>query len=173
MAPKTKKSLSVLIICLVFLHYNSFARFNWVEIGVNGLTCSQCCRSVEMSIRKLDFVSEIIMNLENTEGKITFKEGAVVNIEKIAQAVVDAGFAVRYLKAGFLFDNKEVNTGTCFAFESKNYQFIKTVKQNLNGETTIKFIGKNFLDKKELKNWKSEMIVVCTEPKAELLYITL
>src|ERR1700744_4870126 len=77
----------------------SYAQITEVDLGVNGLTCSQCSRSVEMRIRKLDFVKDVQMNLEHTEGKIFFKENKKVDIDKIAQAVVDAGFSVRTLKA--------------------------------------------------------------------------
>src|SRR4051812_38883306 len=83
----------------------SSAQFKSAMVGVNGLTCSACTRTVEMSIRKLDFVQDVTMNLENTEGKIVFKENADVDISKVARAVTDAGFSVRYLTAVFLFNN--------------------------------------------------------------------
>src|ERR1700759_2288056 len=98
-----KNSLLFLLFLVASLHLR--AQFTWAEIGVDGLTCSACTRSVEMQIRKLDFVDSVSMNLEHTDGKIFFKKGAAVNIEKISQAVVDAGFSVRYLRAGFLFKN--------------------------------------------------------------------
>src|SRR4051812_34474653 len=84
------------------------AQFLWAEIGVDGLTCSACTRSVEMSLRKLDFVDSVVMNLEHTDGKIYFKKDQSVEPDKIAQAVVNAGFSVRFLKANFNFSGTQV-----------------------------------------------------------------
>src|SRR5579885_2179698 len=90
-----------LIIASVLLTVASNAQFTQVELGVDGLTCSACTRSVEMGLRKLDFVKDVKMNLDNTNGVITFKEGIPVSIEKLAKAVSDAGFSVRYLQATY------------------------------------------------------------------------
>jgi copper chaperone CopZ len=149
------------------------AQFKWVEVGVDGLTCSQCSRSVEMSIRKLDFVQDVEMNLEHTRGKITFKPLAKVSVEKISQAVVNAGFSVRYLQAGFNFENLAINKNYCFPFEGKQYQFIQTEKKILNGEVLIKFVGKKYQSVKEYKHWKSDLIPACDKLKGEILYVTL
>jgi hypothetical protein len=113
------------------------------------------------------------MNLQHTEGKITFKPGAKVDVEKIAQAVVDAGFSVRYLLAGFVFDNTVVSKGFCYPYEESQFQFVKTEGKTLNGETTLKFIGKEFQSGKEYKHWKSDLIPVCDKLKGKILYVTL
>src|ERR1700744_3890006 len=67
------------------------------RVGVNGLTCSQCSRSVEMQLRKLSFVKNVNMNLKQTEGDLEFKEGAKIDFSKIAEAIKNAGFSVRFL----------------------------------------------------------------------------
>src|SRR4051812_34855647 len=95
-------TLIVLLLCAVI---QAQAQFGNVYIGVNGLTCSQCTRTVEMSIRKLDFVADVQMNLEHTEGKIILKKNKKADMDKIAQAIVNAGFSVRYLQADLTIDN--------------------------------------------------------------------
>ena len=149
------------------------AQFSEAEIGVNGLTCSQCSRSVEFSIKKLDFVKEVQMDLEHTQGKINFKPGMKVYIEKIAKAVEDAGFSVRYLTADFVFDNITINAGYCFPYENRLYQFVKTETKNLKGTTQLKFIGKSFLPKKEYKGWEPDLKPKCSETKERIFYVTL
>ena len=149
------------------------AQFSDAEIGVNGLTCSQCSRSVEFSIKKLDFVKDVQMDLEHTQGKIIFKPGMKVYIEKIARAVEEAGFSVRYLTADFVFDNVTIQEGYCFPFENRLYQFVKTEPKNLRGTTQIKFIGKNFLPKKEYKGWELDLKPKCGETKERVFYVTL
>src|ERR1700749_3409802 len=52
----TKNSMksikTVLFVFLLSVQAGAFAQFSWAQIGVDGLTCSACTRSVEMSIRK-------------------------------------------------------------------------------------------------------------------------
>lgn len=172
---KTQKTYLWLIHLTVFMLCvaNLSAQFNWVKVGVDGLTCSQCSRSVELSIRKLNFVSNVEMNLELTEGKISFIAGSKVNIEKIAQAVIDAGFSVRYLSAGFNFENTSVNSGYCHSFEGNQYQFLKMEPKVLNGETTLLFVGKKFMPPKKFKDWKKNLIPACDKSKGIVFYVTL
>jgi copper chaperone CopZ len=140
---------------LAFLPLLCFGQFKSAEIGVDGLTCSACTRSVEMSIRKLNFVRDVVMNLENTEGKIIFKDSVKIEIDKIAKAVTDAGFSVRYLHASFNFNNIPVSENFCWNYEGGQYQFVKTEDKKLNGVVTLKFIGEKYLSKKEIKKWSA------------------
>lgn len=142
-----------LIIIFLIFSENVIAQFQSVQIGINGLTCSQCSRSVDMSIRKLPFVKEVRMDLQNTEAEITFKEGTIVDVKKIAQAVVDAGFSVRYLSAVFYFKPVSVSENYCWIYETNNYQFVKTNNKELNGLIKITFIGKPFMPREEYKKW--------------------
>ena len=67
------------------------------------MTCSACTKSVEKSFRNLPFVESVVMDLEKKSGEITFKKGQPVDIDKVANAVVDAGFSVRFLTADYSF----------------------------------------------------------------------
>src|ERR1700759_948909 len=107
----------LLLFLFCFCAFSAKAQFQAVYIGVNGLTCSQCTRTVEMRIRKLDFVADVQMNLEHTEGKIILKKDKKADIEKIAQAVIDAGFSVRYLQADLMVDISVIPVGSCFIYK--------------------------------------------------------
>src|SRR5580693_7986784 len=121
---KRLRLLSLLfIVALCYSAFSASAQFQSVFIGVNGLTCSQCTRTVEMSIRKLDFVAGVEMNLEHTEGKIILKKNARADMDKIARAVVNAGFSVRYLPADLVVDNSVVTNGSCFNYKGDEYVF--------------------------------------------------
>ena len=61
-----------------------------------------CSRSVEMSLVKLDFVDRVVMDLNSNQCDLFFNVDKYVSIDKIAQAVVDAGFSVAYLNAGLI-----------------------------------------------------------------------
>jgi copper chaperone CopZ len=153
--------------------FSGKAQFTSAELGVDGLTCSACTRSVELSIRKLDFVKDVQMNLDNTVGQITFVPGKHISIEKVAKAVTDAGFSVRYLQATF---NTELTIPLkdthCFIADSVTYQFVKDSPTKLENGTVLKFIGKKFLSSKEYKKWKTELKPQCSGIKA-FYYVTL
>jgi copper chaperone CopZ len=163
----------LLWVFLIVFACSGKAQFTSAELGVDGLTCSACTRSVELSIRKLDFVKDVQMNLDNTVGQITFVPGRQISIEKIAKAVTDAGFSVRYLQATF---NTEITiplTDThCFIADSVAYQFVKVSPSKLENRTVLKFIGKEFLSSKEYKKWKAELTPQCSNTKT-LYYVTL
>jgi cation transport ATPase len=153
---------AVLIIPMLFIFYSGYAEFKEVSVGVNGLTCSQCSRSVEMRIRKLSFVSDVKMNLEHTEGHIFFRKGEKIEVDKIAAAVEDAGFSVRFLKAVFDFGNSSVSTDKCYNFSGDSYTFINPSQSVLKGSVSLTFLGTKFQEKREMKKWKGKLKKQCT-----------
>jgi copper chaperone CopZ len=163
---------SLFTLLCIALALNSKAQFTQAELGIDGLTCSACTRSVEMSLRKLDFVKDVKMNLDNTNGVITFKENSPISIEKIAKAVVDAGFSVRYLQATFkagltmpMLDNH------CLVEGDVVYQFVHTDVAQLKDDLVFKFIGKEFLPAKEYRKWKDDLKPACKAKST--YYVTL
>lgn len=142
--------------CIFLLSLSLFAnkaraQFQAVYIGVNGLTCSQCSRTVEMRIRKLDFVADVQMDLQHTEGKILLKKDKKADMEKIAQAVIDAGFSVRYFDADLGIDGAVTLSGSCIVYKGDGYSFAQPPKELLQGVIKLRFIGKKYMPKNELK----------------------
>lgn len=164
---------AIVVILSLTITANCSAQFTSVELGVDGLTCSACTRTVEMSIRKLDFVKDVQMNLDNTKGVVTFKEGSPVSIRKIAKAVVNAGFSVRYLQATFKTDSVlHVSNNYCLAYAGETYQFVEVNPSNEKNEITMKFIGRDFQASKEYKKVKKELKPMCGNSK-NTYYVTL
>ena len=150
--------LRYIIFCsVIFLPWIVQCQFKSVEMGIDGLTCSMCSRSVEMSLVKLDFINRVVMDLNNNRSEIFFNEGAYVSIDKVAQAVIDAGFSVAYLNASFDFKEHPIDTDNCWNYEYEAYQFIDVKQPKLKGEMILKFIGKNFLSRSEMKKWKTQL----------------
>jgi copper chaperone CopZ len=157
---KLKTAYTVLLVLLVSL--TTKAQFISAEVGIDGLTCSACTRSAEMSIRKLPFVQDVKMNIENTNGIITFKADTTIDMGKIAQAIVDAGFSVRYLTAIYKAPGTlDIAEGYCMAIYSFNYQFVKISPEKIKNNIVLKFIGKEFLPPKEFKKWKDILKPEC------------
>ena len=109
------KKILITILVALLCHGVAPAQIRQVYIGVNGLTCSQCTRNVEMQVRRLPFVEQVDMNLEHTNGVVTLKADKPFKPEAIAQAVRDAGFSVRYLKLGIAPPDEQTLRSGCIA----------------------------------------------------------
>ena len=142
---------------VIYLPGIAQGQFKSVEMGIDGLTCSMCSRSVEMSLVKLDFIDRIEMDLNSNRSEIFFREGMYVSIDKVAQAVIDAGFSVAYLNALFDFKEQPIDTHACWNYAYETYQFLEVSQPQLKGETVLKFIGTNFLSRTELKKWEARL----------------
>jgi copper chaperone CopZ len=146
-----KKFVFSLLLSLVTLGVH--AQFVSASVGINGLTCSQCSRSVEMQLRKLPFVKDVDMNLEQTEGRIVFRENKKVDIAGIAKAVKDAGFSVRFLKARVKKSSVQLSDQGCFSYNGNSYTFLGTSPLPAAEVFNIRFLGKGFSAGNELKNY--------------------
>jgi copper chaperone CopZ len=147
----------------VFASSAAHAQFTWAEIGIDGLTCSMCSRSVEMSVRKLEFVEDVIMNLKETTMKVKFRSGKRVEMDALASAVERSGFSVRHVHGAFVFDGVKVFDGCCYHYDSTAYYFLRTGERVLNGETVLTFVGDHFLSQEELPAWNLSGIGMCEE----------
>ena len=95
------------------------------------------------------------MNLEHTEGKITFKPDMKIDLNAIAKAVVNAGFSVRYLTVSFKFNTPvDVSENFCYRADDYTFRFFPDTNKTLSGEVLLKLIGKGFQPAKEFKQWK-------------------
>ena len=162
-----------LVVAALFFMPDAKAQFETVYIGVNGLTCSQCSRTVELSIRKLDFVSDVQMNLQHTEGKIILAKNKKADMEKIAQAVVNAGFSVRYLQADLNVDNSVTASGSCFNYNGDQYVFTEVPKTPLKGTVKLKFIGKKFMPKNDFKKVEAHMNDKCGSATGKAYHVSM
>jgi copper chaperone CopZ len=153
--------MKVIFYILLFAFSSLNAQFINAKIGVNGLTCSACSKSVEIALRKLPFVDSVKMDLQKTEAQIFFKKGAKVEIEKLAKAVTDAGFSVRSMNAAYSFANTEVTDNACISIGGNNYQFVKTSSKMLNGVVSLKFIGTQYMSKTDYNSWSTLLKSSC------------
>lgn len=83
----------VLLQCLWFT--TSIAQFQNIEIGINGLTCSQCSRTVYNALSKVEGVKSIEMDLNHPVAYVSLSPNAKIRFEDLQGAVVNAGYKVR------------------------------------------------------------------------------
>ena len=109
---------------------------HFIELGVNGLHCSACSFTVEKSLKKVDGVSVVQMDLNQRAGKILFADGMQPSSVDLAKAVSDAGYSVRFLKLHF---KEAIDPGqTC---HWQNYCFAPNEK----AAASFQLIGKLFI----------------------------
>lgn len=136
---------------------NLIAGIKWVDVGVNGLTCSMCTRSVEMSLRKLDFVDSVAMSLEAAEGRIYLRGNTPVNFERLAKAVVNAGFSVRFIRIQFSFEDIKMSDKGLFTCDNQVFKWINYKEPFNKKPVALKLIDEGFLPKKEAVKWKKRI----------------
>lgn len=93
----------LLLMCFLGAFFRGYTQFTHAEIKVYGLTCSQCSRSVDKALQRLDFVSNVQMDLQQPTAKVQFKKGVPVDFSAMAKAVRAAGFAVGNIVAYGIF----------------------------------------------------------------------
>ena len=163
----------VILFCLFCLgSLSGKSQLFQVFLGINGLTCSQCSRSVEMSLLKLKFVDHVEMELARAEGTVFFKPGQKVDLDKVAQAVYDAGFAVRFIKLEMDL-SKNMLSGNCFNYEGNYFQVIGKQNDIDISNARFKLLGKNFLPNKEWKEVRSQLVSACTATDQKTYFIQL
>ncbi len=143
------KKIVLTLLCILACQ-GLFAKVVSVQIGINGLTCSMCSRSVEMALKKLDFIALIKMDLKQTQATVTFKSDQTINFKKLAKAVKDAGFSVRFLKANL--DTQPMVNDNVWTIGNNHITLVNTDKDKT--KLSLTFLGYDFMDKKQLKTWQ-------------------
>lgn len=148
-----KLYLAVLLFSILSTFSNAQS-IEYVEIGINGLHCSACTFSVEKSLRKLDFVRVVSMDLNERNGIVYLEEDSKVDYQALAKAVEEAGFSVRSFELILSESlNKDVN---CFD------QVICIVNRAKESGTRLKILGKGFMDRKQAKAAAKRIKSSCT-----------
>ncbi len=139
------KTLMLLVALLALVAGPAGAEFVSVELQATGLTCSMCSLATEKSIRNVDFVADVVANLETTTYVITFKPNAKVSMDALAAAVEDAGFSVGSL-VGHLKLNKSVDLVPDYHHTVGDavYHFVGVEPTTLSGTAKVQFLDKMF-----------------------------
>ncbi len=95
-------------------------------------------------------------------------------MEKIAQAVVNAGFSLRYLNADLAVDNSVSSSGQCFTYKGDQYVFTQPPKRPARkGIVKLKFIGKKYLSKSEFKKMEPLMNASCNGVAGKVYHVAM
>lgn len=148
------KTLAFALLIITGFAPGAFAQFTSALIGVDGLTCSACSFGTEKSLRKLPFVNQVIMDLNQNTALLTFHEGQKVDVDALVKKVYDAGFSVRFVKADFNFKSTPVKKEGFFIYNNDYYCFLTPPPASVPELATLLFIDDKYLPKKESRQYK-------------------
>ena len=137
------KTLKLFIAILALSIGAANAQITKAELQVSGLTCSMCSKATEKSLRTLDFISDIKVDLNKNIFLLTFKKDAPVNIDMISKKVQNSGFFVNNLKLTFNLNNVKLDDNY-FDFEGNTYKLMNGANQTLNGAVAVTVVDKGF-----------------------------
>lgn len=149
------------IFCLISSNVSA-QQVEQVTVGVNGLHCSACSFTVEKALMKVNFVSVVMMDLNEREARIILDEDKEIDYHKLAKAVTDAGYSVRNVK--ITLNEKVEEPTSCLSIASSQFCLLDAS----NGGHTLQLIDKGFIPKKEYKKIQATQNAsceACTEDK--------
>jgi len=89
------KKLMMIVSALMVLSVSpAFAVGQVVHVGVNGLVCDFCARTIEKTFGKQEAVEGVNVNLDEKLVTINFKDGQSLDDDTITQIITDAGYNV-------------------------------------------------------------------------------
>ena len=122
-----------------------------VSLQASGLTCSMCSNAVNKSLKSIDFVDKIEVNLKTSTFEITFKQGHNVDFDKLKKKVEDAGFSVSTFIAYIHFNNIQVKGADPVTIGTKTFRFLNVRDLIINGDKAVKIVDRGFVSSKEYK----------------------
>ncbi len=69
-----------------------------IVVKVDGLSCPFCAYGLEKKLKNMEGVEKVQIRIDRGSAIITLKEGQRVDLEKVREAVRDAGFTPRKIE---------------------------------------------------------------------------
>lgn len=139
------------------------AQIESAELTASGLTCSLCSRAIAEELKELPFIEKVTVNLAASGFNLAFKQGQEVDLDAIAQAVEDAGFAVSelYITAQVAERPVTVRNNTHVPFGTGQLHFMEVEQTSLEGTVRLRLLDEQFVPKKEFKQRQKETNYEC------------
>jgi len=91
------------------------------KFDIKGMTCSACSMAVDRSVKKLDGISEVNVNLLNNSMLVKYDENTL-NDEEIIKKVEDAGYQASLVSKSKIGDTKKINKKNIANLEIKEME---------------------------------------------------
>lgn len=143
------KTFLFVIACIVSVTLT--AQVSKVSLQASGLTCSMCSNSINKSLKTIDFVQNVNPNIQTSTFEIIFKQGSIIDFDKLKKKVEDAGFTVANFIATVHFNNVQVKADQPVKIGDKTFYILNIKDQLLTGTKQVRIVDKGFISNKEFK----------------------
>ncbi|WP_051633233.1 heavy-metal-associated domain-containing protein [Thermonema rossianum] len=154
---------------LWLLSISVYAQHYTVELGVDGLTCSQCMRSVEIALRKQPGVQSVWVDLQATIAYVEVgREGQLPLLKK---AVEEAGFSVRSMSLLF---TSATRVTSCMMWGGGCLVWLPEEESDTPLQR-VYVAGRTILSKRAYKQWHRRHSLpaqACTECLSNIWYVS-
>lgn len=162
------KIRSIFLTLFLLFALTSQSAIRSITVGINGLTCSMCSRTVEKSMLQLQFVDKVEMSLEATEAKILLKPQSSVSMKEIARSVKDAGFSVRFISVEFDFGDLRVGEDGSFFCQGQPFSWVGKRVMPVDKKVRLRLIDPAFIPPNEKSKWAA---LISAAPKSTNLHV--
>jgi copper chaperone CopZ len=164
----TMKTLKIFLV-LLFISSGYFAgaqqtaKIERISLQASGLTCSMCSKAVKLALEEVPFVAKVMVDIKNQQYNLTFRDGAVIDLDQLGKAVEDAGFSVAALKVTANLDGLEVGKDEHVQIGNHYFHFLNGDSKKLSGKTSFSVVDKNFVPAKEFQKYSSMSTLACVQ----------
>jgi len=92
------KNILVALSLVLFLPVAALAQGKTAKVGIKGMHCASCLKSVSAELKKLPDVADVKMDLKKGVATVMFNEGATPSVDAIKGAVKEAGFEAKKIE---------------------------------------------------------------------------
>ena len=131
------------IVISLFFAFGMFvaqAQFSSATLQASGLTCAICTKAINKSLEALPFVGSVDADIKSSAFNIRFKPDAAVDIDRLKNAVEEAGFTVAKLRLAGNFTNVAVKNDEHVKINGNTFHFLNVPNQQLNGHAAITIV---------------------------------
>lgn len=149
------------MVCLMALAAG--AQFTKAELHATGLTCAMCNNAINKALQALPFIQSVKSDIKNSSFHVVFRDGQEVNPDAMKKAVEDAGFSVGKLE---LYGNEQplsVGDDKHVTIGKSVYHFVNVGDRQLNADTKLMIIDKDFISHKQFKKISASTKMDCIQ----------
>jgi copper chaperone CopZ len=143
----------------LFIQSVASSQIQSVTLQASGLTCSMCSRAIYKSLQKVPSVAKVKEDLAHSSYSVQFKDPAIVSLENLKKAVIDAGFSVAWMEVKVNFTDVEVASDSSYKLNDFTFLFVDIERQNLSGERKLLILDKDYLPEKDRKKYAGSLDV--------------
>ncbi len=152
---------TILFAWLMMLAIPAAAQVTKITLQAGGLTCSMCSKAVKLALDEVSFVEKVMVDIRNQQYNITIKENASVELDKLKQAVEDAGFSVAALKVTAKMNKATLAKDEHIKIGDQYFHFLNGSGKEVNETTVFSVVDKNFVPEKEFESYSGLTTMEC------------